>query len=40
MMSSTLKKMVGLHPLIKMYYDYITYTFVAGPSIPSMRESS
>lgn len=28
MMSSTLEKMVDLHPLIKMYYDYITYTFV------------
>lgn len=28
MMSSTLEKMVGLHPLIKMYYEYITYTFV------------
>lgn len=28
MMSSTLEKMVELHPLIKMYYDYITYTFV------------
>ena len=28
MMSSTLEKMLDLHPLIKMYYDYITYTFV------------
>ena len=28
MMSSTLEKMIDLHPLIKMYYDYITYTFV------------
>ena len=28
MMSSTLEKMVGLHPLIKMYYEYITVTFV------------
>lgn len=28
MMSSTIEKMVDLHPLIKMYYDYITYTFV------------
>ena len=28
MMSSTLEKMVDLHPLIKMYYDYITYAFV------------
>ena len=28
MMSSTLEKMTGLHPLIKMYYEYITYTFV------------
>lgn len=28
MMSSTLEKMCGLHPLIKMYNDYIVYTFV------------
>jgi hypothetical protein len=28
MMSSTLEKMIDLHPLIKMYYDYITCTFV------------
>lgn len=28
MMSSTLENMVDLHPLIQMYYDYITYTFV------------
>ena len=28
MMSSALEKMTELHPLIKMYYDYITYTFV------------
>ena len=28
MMSSTLEKIVDLHPLIKMYYEYITYTFV------------
>ena len=28
MMSSTLEKMIDLHPLIKMYYDYIAYTFV------------
>lgn len=28
MMSATLEKMVGLHPLIKMYYEYITVTFV------------
>lgn len=28
MMSSTIEKMVDLHPLIKMYYDYIAYTFV------------
>lgn len=28
MMSSTLEKMIDLHPLIKMYYDFITYTFV------------
>lgn len=28
MMSSTLEKMKDLHPLIKMYYDYISYTFV------------
>ena len=28
MISSTLEKMTSLHPLIKMYYDYITYTFV------------
>ena len=28
MMSSTIEKMVELHPLIQMYYDYITYTFV------------
>ena len=27
MMSSVLGKMVGLHPLIKMYYEYITATF-------------
>ena len=27
MMSATLKKMIGLHPLIKMYYEYITITF-------------
>ena len=27
MMSSTLEKMTSLHPLIKMYYDYIKYTF-------------
>ena len=27
MMSSTIEKMVGLHPLIKMYHDYINYTF-------------
>ena len=27
MMSSALEKMVGLHPLIKMYYEYITVTF-------------
>lgn len=28
MMSSTLERMTELHPLIKMYYDYINYTFV------------
>lgn len=28
MMSSALGKMVGLHPLIQMYYEYITVTFV------------
>lgn len=28
MMSSTLEKMCGLHPLIKMYNDYIVHTFV------------
>lgn len=28
MMSSMLEKMTDLHPLIKMYYEYITYTFV------------
>ena len=28
MMSSTLEKMIDLHPLIKMYCDYIAYTFV------------
>lgn len=28
MMASAIEKMVDLHPLIKMYYDYITYTFV------------
>lgn len=28
MMSATLEKMVGLHPLIQMYYEYITVTFV------------
>ena len=27
MMSSALEKMVGLHPLIKMYYEYITVMF-------------
>lgn len=27
MMSSTLEKMIGLHPLIKMYYEYIVVTF-------------
>ena len=27
MMSSALEKMAGLHPLIKMYYEYITVTF-------------
>ena len=27
MMSATLEKMVALHPLIKMYYEYITVTF-------------
>ena len=27
MMSSTLEKMVGLHPIIKMYYEYITVAF-------------
>ena len=36
MMSSTLEKMVDLHPLIKMYYEYITYTFVE--SINSFHE--
>ena len=29
MMSSTLEKMCGLHPLIKMYNEYIVYTFVS-----------
>ena len=28
MMSSAIEKMVDLHPLIKMYYDYISHTFV------------
>jgi hypothetical protein len=28
MMSATLEKMVGLHPLIKMYHEYITVMFV------------
>ena len=28
MMASAIEKMVDLHPLIKMFYDYITYTFV------------
>ncbi len=36
MMSSTLEKMVDLHPLIKMYYEYITATFVQ--EINSYRE--
>ena len=27
MMSSALRKMIGLHPLIQMYYEYITVTF-------------
>lgn len=28
MMSTVLEKMINLHPLIKMYYEYITITFV------------